>query len=248
MAPISIDGDDVTGITLDGDAVTEVTMDGDVVWTDDDGNGGDPDPTETMIDDVESYTDDEDFFDTWGVPQSYVGLTTAVPLEGDQSILSDEAYADGTNLDSTTTDGYTYTALMVHGGANDSPAFIVHQQSETDIADGIRCELDGRDDHVDLWVFDDGSILDEDRVEITVPTDYVYKYEMTVTSSDVDVTIRQSDSTFSSSWSYETASFSEFTTISVPNNASYSSGMIGFYGGRDAGTTWDRFTEVDDVS
>jgi hypothetical protein len=31
--PISIDGDDVSGITIDGEDVTEVTADGDVVWT-----------------------------------------------------------------------------------------------------------------------------------------------------------------------------------------------------------------------
>lgn len=33
MAPISIDGMDITGATIDGENVSEITVDGDVVWT-----------------------------------------------------------------------------------------------------------------------------------------------------------------------------------------------------------------------
>lgn len=243
MAPIGFGGDDVTGVTIGGDDVTEITHDGDVVWTADDGSGGGTD--EVMLEDAESYSNDEEFFDVWGVPQAYVAPTTSNPLEGSQSILSDEAYADGTHLNSNTTDGHVYSCLMKHGTSDDAPAFIIHQQSDRDVADCIRCEVDGRDDHVDLWVFDGGSILDEQRNEnFTVDTNRVHRFEIEVTSTDVTATIFQADTDFSSSWDYASATFTEFTSLTIPNNASYSGGYFGFYGGRGAGSKWDRFTET----
>lgn len=239
MAPINFGGDDVTGVTIGGDAVQEITVDGDVVWT-----ATEPGPDEVMLDDVESYSSTDDFHDTWGVPEAYVDITTSNAIEGSQSIISGESYADGTKLDSSTSDGNIYSAVMVHGTTDDGPALLVNQQTDRDIQDCIRCEIDARDNHVEQWVWENGSIVNETRVDLAVPTDYVYKWEMEVTSDAVNTTIYQSDNNFSSSWSYANETFSDFTTISTGNNASYTSGMIGFYGGRGSGSKWDRFTET----
>ena len=161
----TIDGDEVVGITIDGTEVVEVTMDGDIVWT----------TVEEMIwlEDFEDYVDTADLRSNYqesNIDNFY--LEDSTPLSGSQSgrfeATNIRPVWDGPTEDGQTPVGESYQFLVQCNLSDGHPGILMEVETPSDALDtAYNLHLSWRDDHVNLRVWDNGSLVDNETFSIT---------------------------------------------------------------------------------